>query len=102
MKPKFQLGEEVGGITIGMARYNWSRFVAEANSDLRLRCIGNRAPIRYERAIIRAGIAEILTLRLEAAYAPIFETLQKIERKVGALADLRREPWASPNHPVNR
>ena len=84
------------------ARDKWQESVASALTDWRLFAIGPRPRIEYEQALIRSAIAEILSLRLQAAYAPIFGTLQKIERKVGTLADLRAEPWASANHEVNR
>lgn len=99
---KFERGEVVGGVVIGTARDKWRRTVTEAHTDLRLRAIGNRAPIAYETALIRAMFAEIFRIRLEAAFAPIFNILQRIEWQVGALADLRREPWAPSKHPINR
>lgn len=84
------------------ARDKWQQHVATALTDWRMFSIGPRPNIRYEQQLIRSAIAEVLSLRLQAAYAPIFGTLQKIERKVGVLADLRAEPWAGPNHKANR
>jgi hypothetical protein len=84
------------------ARDKWQEHVATALTDWRLFSIGPRPRIEYERALIRSAIAEVLSIRLEAAYDPIFRTLQKIEGKIGVLASLRTEPWAAPNHPVNR
>lgn len=80
----------------------WKAIVGEACAGFRLDCVGSRPRIQYEQALIRAAVSEVLSLRLQAAYAPIFGTLQKIERKVGVLASLRREPWAPATHPVNR
>lgn len=84
------------------AREKWQHHVAAALTDWRLFAIGPRPRIEYETALIRSAIAEILSIRLQAAYAPIFGALQKIERKVGALADIRAEPWAPATHEVNR
>jgi hypothetical protein len=98
---KFEIGQTIGGVEIGTARYRWSRVATEAHTDWRLYCIGKQS-IQYEQSIILAGIAEIAALRLLALYTPILATLRSMERKVGALADLRREPWASPRHSVNK
>lgn len=84
------------------AREKWQQHVAAALTDWRLFSIGPRPNIRYEEQLIRSAISEILAIRLEAAYIPIFATLEKIEGKIGVLASLRPEPWASPNHEVNR
>ena len=84
------------------AREKWQQHVATALTDWRLFSIGPRPNIRYEEQLIRSGISEILAIRLEEAYAPIFRILQRIEGKVGTLANLRAEPWAGPNHQVNR
>ena len=43
----------------------------------------------------------MIRLRLRIAYAPLFQGLERIQRRVGILADLKREPWAAPGHPVN-
>lgn len=84
------------------ARDQWRQHVAQALTDWRLFAIGPRPNINYEQEMIRSAIAEILSLRLQVAYAPIFGTLQKIEGKIGVLADLRAEPWAPATHKVNR
>lgn len=99
---KYQRGEIIGDITIGSARERWRAIVAEACTDLRLHCIGHRARIQYEEALIRAAIAEVLSLRLRIAYTPLLSGLATIERKVSVLADMRAEPWASASHPINR
>lgn len=102
---KFAPGQTIGGVTIGAARDKLRHQVVAALTDWRLTAI----PSRYhpivegsQREIIRSGVAEILAIRLEAAYAPILITLERIERRIGVLADIRREPWAPASHPVNR
>lgn len=52
--------------------------------------------------IFREGMADIIRLRLRLAYMPLFQGLERIEKRCGILADLRREPWAHSKHPVNR
>lgn len=99
---KFQRGEIIGGVTIGTARDNWRKHVGTACTDLRMNCIPPRPQIRYENALALAAVSEILSLRLQAAYIPIFGTLQKIEQKIAVLASLRAELWAPANHEVNR
>lgn len=87
-------------------RYNTraDRFRAaavEAHTDWRLHCL----PMRWNEAavtIFREGIADILKLRLRIAYMPLFQGLERIERRCGILADLRREPWVSSTHEVNQ
>ncbi len=73
---------------------------AETHADWRLNCM----PPRWTDSavmIFREGIADIIKLRLRIAYMPLFQGLERIERRCGILADLRREPWASPSHPMN-
>jgi hypothetical protein len=73
----------------------------EAHADWRLGCI----PPRWGDStvfIFREGIADIARLRLWIAYMPLLQGLERIERRVGILAGLRAEPWASANHRVNR
>lgn len=73
----------------------------EAHADWRLHCI----PLRWNGAavmIFREGVADIIRLRLRIAYMPLFEGLERIEKRAGVLADLRREPWASPTHRANK
>jgi hypothetical protein len=74
---------------------------AEAHRDWRLGCI----PPRWGDSavfIFREGIADIARMRLRIAYMPLFQALERIERRVSVLVDLRAEPWASANHPVNQ
>lgn len=99
---KYQRGQVVGLVTIGAARDNWRKTVSEAFADLRLNSIAPRPRLQYEEALLRAAISEILSIRLCAAYNPILAGLERIERKIGALADIRREPWAPALHEVNR
>jgi hypothetical protein len=74
---------------------------AEAHRDWRLGCI----PPRWGDSavfIFREGIADLARLRLWLAYMPLFQALERIERRFGVLADLRAEPWAAANHEVNQ
>lgn len=102
MSLKYQRGQIIGGVTIGTARDRWRPFVGEACTDLRLCCIIPRPRIEYGEALVRATIAEVLSMRLRIAYTPLLAGLATIERKVGVLADLRAEPWAPASHPVNK
>lgn len=54
-----------------------------------------------ERAVFMEGVKDIIRMRLRIAYMPLFQGLERIERRCGILADLRREPWAAATHPVN-
>jgi hypothetical protein len=76
------------------ARDRWCHTVTEALTGFRLDCVGNRPRISYEQQLIRSAIAEVLVIRLEAAYAPIFRTLKIIESRVAGLANLRADPYA--------
>lgn len=74
---------------------------AETHTDWRLHCL----PPRWGGSavmIFREGMADIIRLRLRLAYMPLFQGLERIEKRYGILADLRREPWAHSQHPVNR
>lgn len=89
---------------VAAARAKFTGTFAEAITDWRLFSQPSRPQQqnrRIEETLIRAAIAEILAIRLEAAYAPILTTLARIEHRVGVLADLKREPWAPASHPVN-
>lgn len=68
--------------------------MADALRGFRLDCVEVRRNYRLEQELFRAGIAEILTLRLMAAYAPIFATLMTIERKVAVLI----QPYDARDH----
>ncbi len=73
----------------------------ETHAEWRLHCL----PLRWNAAavmIFREAIGDIVRLRLRIAYMPLFEGLERIERRVGVLADLRKEPWVSATHPANR
>lgn len=88
---------------MGKARDEWAKHVTEACTDFRLNCIQQRPKLQYQDALIRAAVSEVAALRIEKALMPLlFGPLMRIEKLVGVLADLRREPWASPTHPVNR
>ncbi len=68
------------------AREAWRVTVEDAARGFRLDCAALRRDWWPEQELVRAGVAEILRLRLEAAYAPVFATLNAIERKVAVLA----------------
>lgn len=73
----------------------------EAHADWRLHCL----PLRWNDAavmIFREGMADLIRLRLWIAYMPLLQGLERIEKRCGILADLRREPWAAAAHQVNR
>jgi hypothetical protein len=74
---------------------------AEAHATWRIGCI----PPRWGNSVIfifREGICDIVRMRLCIAFMPLFQGLERIERRFGIIADLKREPWASPEHPVNQ
>jgi hypothetical protein len=52
--------------------------------------------IKYQQQLIRSAISEILSLRLQAAYAPIFGTLKRMELQMAVLAESGRAPFAPP------
>lgn len=81
------------------ARDRWRELVAEACTGFRLDCIGNR-PSRYQETMATMLISEVISLRLQIAYIPIFTTLAKIERKLEILANSDRDKWAPK--PVRR
>ncbi len=93
---------------LGLQRERYStraeRFRAaavETHADWRLHC----TPPRWTDSaimIFREGMADIIKLRLRIAYMPLFQGLERIQHRCGILADLRREPWASPTHRANR
>lgn len=86
---------------MGKAREAWQKIAAEAHTDWRLFCLPSRRSDAAV-AIFREGMADIIRLRLRIAYMPLFQGLERIEKRCGILADLQREPWAHSQHPVNR
>jgi hypothetical protein len=82
-------------------REKFTRDFAEVLTDWRLGIIPPR-PNGAMTAIFHEGIADLIRLRLYIAYMPLFQGLERIERRVVILAELKREPWAHPNHAVNR
>lgn len=78
------------------ARDRWRKTVAEALTDWRVGCIPPRPDSSFERAIVIAGIAEILRMRLEIAYTPLLQGMQRIENRVDILANIRENPYAPP------
>lgn len=49
-----------------------------------------------ELAILREGLREIVQIRLLGAYAPILQTLGRIERQIAVISRWRAETWAPP------
>lgn len=81
-------------------RHRATRFraaAAETHATWRLACVGMRRSNYPEQEIFRAGMAEILTLRLIAAYNPLFKSLQRIENQLAILAAVREDPYAPPS-----
>ncbi len=59
--------------------------VAECLTDWRLGVIPQRRGTGPEMEILRAGIAEVLELRLVALCLPLFETMRSMEEKLKCL-----------------
>lgn len=78
------------------ARDEYRRVIAEALTDWRLGCLPPQPDSSFERAIVIAGLAEILRLRLEIAYMPLLQGLKRIENRIGILANIRENPYAPP------
>ena len=83
------------------ARDRFRAETVEALTNWRLGTIPGR-PDGAATAIFHECIADLVRLRLRIAYMPLFEALERIERRVGVLADLKREPWVQRLHEVNR
>lgn len=81
---------------MGRTRDQFRLEVAAALTDWRLGCIPPRPGYSAERELFRAGVAEILALRLRVAYMPLFQGLQRIEDRVDILVNLRADPYAPP------
>lgn len=71
--------------------------VAEALTGWRLGCLPPRSDSGFERAVLTAGLGEIIALRLRIAYTPLLTGLQRIEDRVNILATLREDPYAPPS-----
>jgi hypothetical protein len=69
--------------------------VAAALTDWRLFSVPSR-PTGVEAELFRAGIAEILGLRLRIAYMPIFATLERMQKQLDLAFDPRRDPYGPP------
>lgn len=81
---------------VGQARDKFRSAVAETLTGWRLGCIPPRPGTGPETEIARAAIAEILALRLQIAYIPLFQGLARIEARVKVICDLREDPYAPP------
>lgn len=83
------------------ARDKYQREVAEALKDWRLGTI----PPRFDDSasyIFREAMYDIIRFRLHIAYTPLLQGLERIEKRVAILSNLKQEPWAHPNHAVNQ
>lgn len=75
------------------------REFAESLTDWRLGAgLSTRTDWQREEAVFRDGLAEIVRLRLTAAYAPLFAGIRAIDRLFAGVADLAaptdRDFWA--------
>jgi hypothetical protein len=77
------------------AREKFRIEVAEVLTDWRLGCIPPR-PNGAEAMIFREAMADIIRFRLRIAYMPLFQTLERIQDRVGILANIREDPYAPP------
>lgn len=69
--------------------------VAEALTDWRLFSVPSR-PTGVEAELCRAGVAEIISLRLRIAYMPIFATLERMQKQLALAFDPRVDPYGPP------
>lgn len=74
------------------ARERYRETVAETLTGWRLGIIPPRSG--PELSITRDAIREIIQLRLWIAYMPLLQGLERIEKRVGVLCDLREDPYA--------
>lgn len=81
---------------MGQARDKFREAVTETLTQWRLGCRLHYGDWGPERAVINAGISEIIALRLTVAYFPLLQTLQRIENRANVLANLREDPYAPP------
>ena len=70
--------------------------VAETLTDWRLGRASQRIDFSGAGDVFRAGMAEIIELRLRAAYAPLFKSLQRVENTLAVFAAIRDDPYAPP------
>lgn len=70
--------------------------VAETLTQWRLGSASRPVDFSGAEETFRAGVAEILAIRLEAAYRPLFQGLRRIEDRVAVLASVREDPYAPP------
>lgn len=70
--------------------------LAETLTDWRLGQASRPVDFFGADEVVRSGIAEVLAVRLTAAYNPIFKTLQRIENQLAILTSVRDDPYAPP------
>lgn len=79
------------------ARDKYRQDVVAARDSWHLFCVEYPRPnIKYEQQLIRSAVGEVLSLRFQAAYAPILGTLKRMELQMGILTESGRIPFAPP------
>lgn len=76
------------------SRDKYRQAVTETLTGWRLGIIPPRPNWSREQHIVHLALTEIVALRLQDAYLPIFQTLARIEARVGVICDLREDPYA--------
>lgn len=77
------------------ARDKYRQAVAETLTGWRLGIPPQRSG-GPEFTIAQDAIREIIRLRLWIAYMPLLQGLERIEKRVGILCDIRADPYAPP------
>jgi hypothetical protein len=78
-----------------IARDAWRQHVADALIDWHMFAIPPRSS-GIELALTRDALKEIIRLRLWIAYMPLLQGLERIEKRVGVLCELRADHYAPP------
>ncbi len=95
-KPSMTIHEHPESMPSRTAKSDFLKLAAEARADWLIGCVPPRPGSGFERAVFIAGLGEILALRLQAAYMPLLQGLQRIEDRVNVLATIREDPYAPP------
>lgn len=87
---------------MGAARERFQKQAAEALAQWRLNCIPPRAG-DTETIALKECLADLIRMRIELAYTPVFKTLMRIEAQFDILGKSGRDRWAPPaKRPVMR
>lgn len=78
---------------------SFRKLATEVRNDWRLYCIPSRPDTGPEQQLFRAGLVEIISLRLRIAYMPLLQGLQRIENRIAILTTIREDPYAPPPNP---